>query len=90
MSSTMCHLGFVSRLQRPAIGMPEWKKLMLEAALRNEYERIMRDPRTWPLVRFVTRGVSINVICLPDIFEVNSATGSVRATREQASSKSLS
>jgi ATP-dependent DNA helicase PIF1 len=51
-------------------------------------ERILKSEKMWPLVRFKTcsyYGDSIDVLCVPNTFEVNNADGGVEVTREQVS-----
>lgn len=49
---------------------------------------LLNSPQLWPVVKFnhgSLYGGPIEVLCVPDRFEVNNADGGVEATREQVS-----
>lgn len=44
-------------------------------------ERILNSPTLWPLVKFSPSG--IEVLCVPNVFDVTNAEGTMEARREQ-------
>lgn len=56
-------------------------------------ERMLRRSDVWPVVRFnrgAYDGGPIQVLCVPNVFEVNNAEGNIEASREQVSQSVLS
>lgn len=82
------HLGYISRIPWPTEDMDREDYEALEALKQREYEKILRNPRPWPVVDFVSFQnpmESIRVCCHPTEFEIHTAYGGRRAMREQVS-----
>lgn len=80
------HLGYISKIPWPTDDMDQGTYEALEAKKKEEYDEILKNPRPWPVVDFVSFQdplKAIRVCCYPTEFEVHTAYGGRRAVREQ-------
>lgn len=80
------HLGYISKIPWPSDDMDQATYEALEAKKKEEYDEILKNPRPWPVVDFVSFQnplKAIRVCCYPTEFEVHTAYGGRRAVREQ-------